>query len=87
MDRPEVHLPAGRSRRCGSNCGISWLPVYADGFITLWKKNHYHLLQKARKKRDILSIIAERPVLHNGEDTRWDLIPILPEKVKLAGKQ
>lgn len=45
---------------------------YADEFITLWKKNHYPLLQKAREKGDILSIVAERPVLHNGEDTRWD---------------
>ena len=45
---------------------------YADEFINLWKKNHYPLLKKLHEKGDILSITAERPIIHSGEDTRWD---------------
>ena len=45
---------------------------YADEFIALWKKNHYPLLQKAKEKGDIISVIAEKPIYHSGEDTRWD---------------
>lgn len=45
---------------------------HADEFISLWKKNHYPLLKKLQEKGDILSIKAEEPVLHSGEDTRWD---------------
>jgi hypothetical protein len=45
---------------------------YADEFIDLWKKNHYPLLKKAKEKGDIISVIAEKPKLHSGEDTRWD---------------
>jgi hypothetical protein len=45
---------------------------YADEFINLWKKNHYPLLKKAQAKGDIISVIAEKPILHSGEDTRWD---------------
>jgi hypothetical protein len=49
---------------------IKW--GHADEFIALWKKNHYPLLKKLLEKGDILSIQAETPILHNGEDTRWD---------------
>lgn len=49
---------------------IKW--GYANEFIELWKKNHYPLLKKAQEKSDILSITAEKPMLHSGEDTRWD---------------
>ena len=46
---------------------------YADEFIALWKTNHYPLLKKAQQKGDILNVSAEKPRLHSGEDTRWDL--------------
>lgn len=45
---------------------------YANEFIELWKTNHYPLLKKAQEKGDIISIIAEKPMLHSSEDTRWD---------------
>jgi len=45
---------------------------FADEFITLWKTNHYPLLKKAIEKGDIISVAAEKPKLHSGEDTRWD---------------
>ena len=45
---------------------------FADEFINLWKTNHYPLLKKAIEKGDIISVTAEKPRLHSGEDTRWD---------------
>ena len=45
---------------------------HADEFIALWKKNHYPLLKKLQEKGDIISIKAETPIIHSGEDTRWD---------------
>ncbi|MBD0278119.1 MAG: hypothetical protein ICV81_09175 [Flavisolibacter sp.] len=45
---------------------------YAEEFINLWKKNHYPLLKKAQQKGDIISVLATKPRLHSGEDTRWD---------------
>lgn len=45
---------------------------FADEFITLWKTNHLPLLKKAQEKGDIVSITAEKPRLHSGEDSRWD---------------
>jgi len=45
---------------------------HAEEFIDLWKTNHYPLLKKAMEKKDILSVTAEKPKLHSGEDTRWD---------------
>ena len=45
---------------------------YADEFIDLWKTNHYPILKKAIEKGYILSVKAEKPILHSGEDTRWD---------------
>lgn len=45
---------------------------YAEEFISLWKKNHYPLLKKAKEKGDILSVLAEKPKLHSSEDSRWD---------------
>jgi hypothetical protein len=45
---------------------------HAEEFIQLWKANHYPLLKKALEKGDIISIKAEKPLLHSGEDTRWD---------------
>ena len=58
---------------------------YADEFIQLWKTNHYPLLKKAIEKGDIISVTAEKPKLHSGEDTRWDFKVILVFKnAKLA---
>ena len=45
---------------------------FAEEFIQLWKSNHYPLLKKATEKGDIISVTAEKPKLHSGEDTRWD---------------
>lgn len=45
---------------------------FAEEFIELWKVNHYPLLKKALDKGDIISVFAQRPRLHSGEDTRWD---------------
>ena len=58
---------------------------FADEFIQLWKTNHYPLLKKAIEKGDIVSVTAEKPKLHSGEDTRWDFKVILVFKnAKLA---
>jgi hypothetical protein len=54
---------------------IKW--GYAKEFIDLWKKNHYPILKKAIEKGYILSVDAETPVLHSGEDTRWDFKVII----------
>jgi hypothetical protein len=45
---------------------------FAEEFIALWKTNHYPLLKKAIEKGDIITVDAEKPRLHSGEDTRWD---------------
>jgi hypothetical protein len=45
---------------------------YADEFINLWKINHYPILKKEIASGKIISVIAEKPALHSGEDTRWD---------------
>jgi hypothetical protein len=45
---------------------------YAQEFINLWMANHYPLQKKAKEKGDIISITAEKPKEHSGEDTRWD---------------
>ena len=50
---------------------------YAKEFIDLWKANHYPLLKKAIEKGDIISVTAETPVLHSGEETRWDFKVII----------
>jgi len=50
---------------------------FAEEFINLWKTNHYPLLKKAVEKGDIISVDAEKPKLHSGEDTRWDFKVIL----------
>ena len=58
---------------------------YADEFISLWKKNHYPLLKKALEKGDIISISAEKPWYHSGEDTRWDFrVTLVFKNVQLA---
>lgn len=58
---------------------------YAEEFINLWKMNHYPLLKKAIEKGDIMSVSAEKPKLHSGEDTRWDFkVTIIFKNAKLA---
>jgi hypothetical protein len=58
---------------------------YADEFINLWKVNHYPLLKKAIAKGDIISVEAEKPKLHSGEDTRFDFkVTIVFKNEKLA---
>ena len=58
---------------------------YADEFINLWKTNHYPLLKKAIDKGDIISVEAEKPKLHSGEDTRFDFkVTIVFKDVKVA---
>jgi len=58
---------------------------YADEFINLWKVNHYPLLKKAIEKGDIISVEAEKPKLHSGEDTRFDFkVTIVFKNEKLA---
>ncbi len=58
---------------------------FADEFIQLWKANHYPLLKKAAEKGDILSIVAEKPKVHSGEDTRWDFkVTIIFKNADLA---
>lgn len=57
----------------------------ADEFINLWKVNHYPLLKKAIDKGDIISVEAEKPKLHSGEDTRFDFkVTIVFKNEKLA---
>jgi len=58
---------------------------FADEFINLWKVNHYPLLKKAIDKGDIISVEAEKPKLHSGEDTRFDFkVSIVFKNEKLA---
>ena len=58
---------------------------YAEEFIELWKANHYPLLKKAKEKGDIINVIAEKPKLHSGEDSRWDFkVIIIFKDVKKA---
>src|ERR1700704_6417712 len=58
---------------------------FAEEFINLWKTNHYPLLKKAIEKGDIISVDAEKPKLHSGEDTRWDFkVTLVFKNEKLA---
>jgi hypothetical protein len=58
---------------------------YAEEFINLWKTNHYPLLKKAIEKGDIISVDAEKPKLHSGEDTRWDFkVTLVFKDAKIA---
>ena len=45
---------------------------YADEFITLFKKNHYPLLQKQVEMGRMLKVSAVTPRYHTTEDGRWD---------------
>jgi len=62
--------PANNSFTVENYYKVKW--GYAEEFITLWTKNHYPLLKKAKERGDIINVTAEKPRLHSGEDTRWD---------------
>ena len=58
---------------------------FADEFIFLWKKNHYPLLKKAMEAGNLISITADKPRYHSGEDTRWDFrVTLVFKNVQLA---
>lgn len=58
---------------------------HAEEFIELWKANHYPLLKKAMEKGDVISIKAEAPRFHSGEETRWDFrVTVVFKTVALA---
>jgi hypothetical protein len=58
---------------------------HAEEFINLWKANHYPLLKKAMEKGDVISIKAETPRFHSGEETRWDFrVTVVFKTVALA---
>ncbi len=58
---------------------------YAQEFINLWMANHYPLQKKAMEKGDIISITAEKPKEHSGEDTRWDFkVTVVYKNAELA---
>ncbi len=42
-------------------------------------------MKKAQEKGDIISILAEKPMLHSGEDTRWDFKVTITYKNADAG--
>lgn len=45
---------------------------YADEFISLFKKNHYPVLQKQMEMGRILDVHGTQPRYHTAEDGRWD---------------
>lgn len=79
----QTNNPADESFTIENYYKVKW--GYADEFISLWKTNHYPLLKKAIEKGDIVSVTAEKPKLHSGEDTRWDFkVTIVFKNVRLA---
>ncbi len=79
----QITKPADESFIIENYYKVKW--GYADEFINLWKINHYPLLKKAIEKGDIVSVSAEKPKLHSGEDTRWDFkVTIVFKNAKLA---
>lgn len=49
---------------------IKW--GHFDEFLELYKKNHWPILRKQKERGEILSLSADFPINHMGEDTRWD---------------
>ena len=79
----QTNKPADESFAIENYYKVKW--GYADEFISLWKTNHYPLLKKAIEKGDIMSVTAEKPRLHSGEDTRWDFkVTIVFKNTNLA---
>ena len=80
LSRASAQAPAAAPAAAGAR-NPAWFTIesyykvkwgYADEFITLWKTNHYPLLKKAQEHGDVISIKAETPRFHSGEETRWD---------------
>lgn len=46
---------------------------YFDEFMSLYRKNHYPILQRMQKLGRIVSMSAAYPVNHAAENARWDL--------------
>lgn len=46
---------------------------YFDEFLELFKKNHYPILKEMQRLGFIESIVVDYPVLHAGEQYRWDI--------------
>jgi len=83
MLHAQTGKPADESFTIENYYKVKW--GYADEFINLWKTNHYPLLKKAIEKGDIISVAAEKPKLHSGEDTRWDFkVTLVFKNAKLA---
>ena len=83
MLQAQTGKPADESFTIENYYKVKW--GYADEFINLWKTNHYPLLKKAIEKGDIISVAAEKPKLHSGEDTRWDFkVTLVFKNAKLA---
>jgi hypothetical protein len=70
VDAQQAAKPAAAYFTIESYYKVKW--GYADEFIRLWKTNHYPLLKKAQDAGDVISIKAESPRFHSGEETRWD---------------
>ncbi len=45
---------------------------HSEEFLTLFKKNHYPLLQKGVESGRMLKVFVQQPQLHMTEDARWD---------------
>src|ERR1700690_1143063 len=44
---------------------------HSEEFLTLFKKNHYPLLQKGVESGRMLKVFMQQPQLHMTEDARW----------------
>src|SRR5882672_2273015 len=83
FSKAQINNSPGESFIVENYYKVKW--GFADEFINLWKTNHYPLLKKAQAKGDIISITAEKPKLHSGEDTRWDFkVTIVYKNAALA---
>ena len=45
---------------------------HSEEFLTLFKKNHYPVLQKGLESGRMLKVFMQQPQLHMPEDARWD---------------
>ena len=45
---------------------------HSEEFLTLFKKNHYPVLQKGVESGRMLKVFVQQPQLHMPEEARWD---------------
>jgi hypothetical protein len=45
---------------------------HSEEFLTLFKKNHYPVLQKGLESGRMLKVFMQQPQLHMPEEARWD---------------